>query len=438
MRRNKLLKLEEGFIMDEEHSRIIQEKKADERKAVLITLIVVFVVALLVLAVILFLPERKTVPGNIDNPANNTVSGIGNTESGGHTDTSSTSSAATSETSSIADSSQTSESSSQPGNNSGNSSGTTSETGELVHKWVINNLGYTYVYGNIGLEQFNDTLATQQRYADTINALYKTLPENIKAYCIVVPTNVEFVEIPREIYVADNFYNSSQKKSINAINELLDSGITAINIYDTINAHKSEYLYFRTDINWTPLAAYYAYREFADAAGIQPVLLTDFERERYEGFLGRFYTASREESLAKTPDTIEYYLTDKDNKCKLTAYLRGATYTGYKVVGNQVSSTANGYNVFLGIEAEYYKIVTGAEDKGKLLIISDTSAAAFVPYLLTHYSEIHYVNPNYYSGVIADLAKELGINDVLFMNYVTNANRKQYTTVLSQLTGVTQ
>jgi hypothetical protein len=64
--------------------------------------------------------------------------------------------------------------------------------------------------------------------------------------------------------------------------------------------------------------------------------------------------------------------------------MKGATYTGYKVVGNDVSSTANGYNVFLGVEAEYYKIVTGAQGKGKLLIVSDTSAAAFVPYLLTN------------------------------------------------------
>lgn len=419
--------------MDEEHSRILQEKKSDERKAILITLIVMFVIALLVLAVILFLPERKTAPSNTDNPANNTLSGVANTDTSSYTETSS---AQTSETSSMENSKPASESSST--SSSSNSSGTTSETGELVHKWVINNLGYTYVYGNIGLEQFNDTAATQQRFADTINSLYKTLPENIKAYCIVVPTNVEFVEIPREIYAADNFFNSSQKKSINSINEKLDGDITAINIYDTIDAHKSEYLYFRTDINWTPLAAYYAYREFANAAGIQPILLTDFEREKYEGFLGRFYTASKEESLAKTPDTIEYYLTDKDNKCKLTAYLRGATYTGYKVVGNQVSSTANGYNVFLGIEAEYYKIVTGAQDKGKLLIVSDTSAAAFVPYLLTHYSEIHYVNPNYYSGSISKLASDNGISEILFMNYVTNANRKQYTTVLSQLTGVDQ
>jgi flagellar basal body-associated protein FliL len=418
--------------MEEEHSRILEEKKSDQKKAILITLVVVLVIALLVLAVILFLPERKTAPSASGNPANNTVSGVTNssdTGSSANSDTSTTSAPVTS---------QPGNTSSTPSNSTDTSSNTTSNPEELVHKWVINNLGYTYVYGNIGLEQFNDTVATQDRFADTINSLYATLPENMKAYCIVVPTNVEFVDIPKEIYAADNFFNSSQKKSINAINEKLNSNIKAINIYDTMDAHKKEYLYFRTDINWTALAAYYAYNDFAAAAGFTPVLLTDFERSSYPEFLGRFYTASKEESLAKTPDSIEYFLTDKDNKCKVTAYLKGATYNSYKLVGNNVSSTANGYNVFLGIEAEHYKITTGAEGKGKLLIVSDTSAAAFVPYLVSNYSEIHYVNPNLYKGNISKLASDNGISEVLFMNYVTNANRKAYTTVLSQLSGVNQ
>ena len=108
------------------------------------------------------------------------------------------------------------------------------------------------------------------------------------------------------------------------------------------------------------------------------------------------------------------------------------------MVGNAVSSSANGYNVFLGMEAEYYKITTGATGGKKLLVVSDTSAAVFVPYLVTHYSEIHYVNPNFFGDSLSGFITEKGIEEVLFLSYVTNANRLAYTNVLSVLKGVTE
>ncbi|HBR30975.1 MAG TPA: hypothetical protein DD733_02715, partial [Clostridiales bacterium] len=62
----------------------------------------------------------------------------------------------------------------------------------------------------------------------------------------------------------------------------------------------------------------------------------------------------------------------------------------------------------------------------------------FVPFLVSHYSEIHYVNPNYYSGDISAYISENGIEEVLFMSYVTNANRQFYTNVLKELSGVSE
>jgi len=424
--------------MNEEHKKILKQKKEDERKAILITIIVVLVVALMVLAVILLLPEKTT---NTDN----TVSGI--------IDTSDETSAQISEEEKSVDgvtsevehesdekshdiSEELNETSEETSNT--DSLDTSTNTDELIHKWVINNMGYTYIYGDTGLEQFNANESTMERYANTINTLKKTLPGNVKVFNILVPTNVEFVDIPRKIYSEDNFYNSSQMNTINGIIDKLDKDIVTVNIYDTLSSKKDEYLYFRTDINWTSLAAYYAYCDFASAAGFSPVNLNDFDKETYEGFLGRFYSATNEPSLAKNPDIIEYYLTDKNNSCNLTVYNKGVTYSNYSLVGNEVSSKANGYNVFLGIEAEHHKITTGAANNKKLLIVSDTSAAAFIPFLVEEYSEIHYVNPNLYKNKISDLVAQNGIGQVLFMNYITNANRQGFTNVLSQLDGVVE
>ncbi|OGO87058.1 MAG: hypothetical protein A2Y15_08215 [Clostridiales bacterium GWF2_36_10] len=415
--------------MNDEHKKILRQKRAQEKKAILITILAVLVIALLILSAILFLPDRYD-----DTNENSELSSeqTGKDESNvvdNSLEVSNVSDISIDEVSNGNTSSEVSEVSSD-------NSDTTSGTDDIVHGWVINNLGYTYIYGDSGFEQFNATDTTMNRYATTINNLAKSLPDGVKIYSMLAPTYIEFVNIPREIYTADNFYNSSQKNTITKINDMLDDSITAINIYDKISSHSSEYLYFRTDINWTSLAAYYAYNDFASAAGFSQISLNEVSKQQYENYLGRFYSATNEDTLADNPDTIEYYLTDPNNACDLTIYHNGNTYSSYKVSGNSVTASANAYNIFLGMDAEYFKITTAASSGKKLLIVADTSAAPFVPYLVNAYSEIHYVNPNHFKENLSVFATGKDIDEVLFLSYTTNANRQAYTTVLSKLDGV--
>lgn len=414
--------------MNDEHKEILKQKRADEKKAILITLVVVVVIALLILAAILLLPDKTSGTVSADQTSSDQINIIVSdvpddiSETSGDVSLPDLSNEPINTTSDISDVSS-----------ADTVSDDTSESEEVVHGWVINDLGYTYIYGNCGYEQINATENTMKRYANAVNSFVSALPDNIKVYSMLAPTSVEFADIPREIYTADNFYNSSQKNTILAINEKLDKDITPINIYDTLNSHSEEYLFFRTDINWTSLAAYYAYCDFASAAGFSSVNLLDYEKQTYDGFLGRFYTATNEEALSKTPDKIEYYLTDTNNSCKLTIKNKGVTYSNYGIVGNSVSSKSNGYNVFLGMNAGYYKITTGKAEKDKLLIISDTSAAAFVPYLVSNYSEIHYINPNLYDGKISEFFNGNNINEILLLNYTTTSTRPEYASALSKL-----
>lgn len=409
--------------MNEEHNKILRQNKAQEKKAILITMLAMLSIALLILAAFLLLPNKHEKIENNSEVSSDKVGNNAYNVSRDYTDNTS-------------HSNNSSETSSKDETFSDTSNTVSESDGDLVHGWVINNLGYTYLYGDKGFEQFTATETTINRYVATINNLAASLPDNIKVYNILAPTNIEFVDIPREIYTADNFYNASQRKTIAQINEKLDERITAINIYDTILSHKSEYLFFRTDINWTSLAAYYAYCDFATAASFSPVSLNEFNKQKYEGYLGRFYVATNEEALAKNPDTIEYFLTDVNGECDLTIYHKGITYNNYTISGNSVTASANAYNVFLGMDAEYFKITTKAISGKKLLIVADTSAASFVPYLINAYSEIHYINPNYYKENLSIFAKEKDIDEVLFLNYTTNANRLAYTEVLTKLNGV--
>ena len=51
----------------------------------------------------------------------------------------------------------------------------------------------------------------------------------------------------------------------------------------------------------------------------------------------------------------------------------------------------------------------------RLLVIKDSFANCFVPFLAPYYREIVVVDPRYYSGTITDLMDTYRITDVLFL-----------------------
>ena len=298
---------------------------------------------------------------------------------------------------------------------------------EMEHGWVINNLGYTYLYYDRGLEQFTASASVRESYISTINML-KNAVGSANFYHMLVPTQVEFTDIPSNIKQEDNFYNLSQKTFIDAVAGALASGSIDVNVYDRLKAayEAEEYLYFRTDINWTALAAYYAYTDFAAAAGFSPAALEAFPVKSYEPFLGRFYTATGAEILKDNADSILYYDVDSVNACVVTMYSNNATYNNRRLTYGEVSDTSNGYNVFLGGVASRFKITTEQTNGKKILVVGDTSAMPFVPFLTSDYQEVHLVNPQYYKGDISAFVQENGIDDVLVMSYTTSASKLYY------------
>ncbi|MFR5865107.1 MAG: hypothetical protein ACLUFV_08020 [Acutalibacteraceae bacterium] len=74
------------------------------------------------------------------------------------------------------------ESSVQPPDESTDTSGQI----EMEHGWVINNLGYTYLYYDRGLEQFTASASVRESYISTINKL-KNAVGSANFYHMLVP-----------------------------------------------------------------------------------------------------------------------------------------------------------------------------------------------------------------------------------------------------------
>lgn len=293
--------------------------------------------------------------------------------------------------------------------------------------WVINRLGYSYLYYDRALQQFNGTANTARRYAEAVNAITAET-DAIDYFSIIVPTQTEFLDIPVSVMAEDNFYCNSQREAIYASS--ITMGETEnINIYDILLSRCDEYLYFRTDYNWTALGAYYAYVAFCDAVDISPKSLDEYEAVELEGYLGWFYTATKSQMLLDNADTIVYYRIENEYPCYITTEENGYRTHTLKYRGTSLSAD-DGYSVFIGDEKPYYKFETRAKGPA-IAIIGDTSAHAFIPFLFPHYSEIVFYNLAFVDETDAEI--DINADTVLFMAYATNANSSYYCENLERL-----
>ena len=77
--------------------------------------------------------------------------------------------------------------------------------------------------------------------------------------------------------------------------------------------------------------------------------------------------------------------------------------------------TRDKYGVFLGGNTSLLDIRTVASSEKRLLVVKDSFADCFIPFLAPYYREIVVVDPRYYSGTITDIMETYRITDALFL-----------------------
>jgi len=170
-----------------------------------------------------------------------------------------------------------------------------------------------------------------------------------------------------------------------------------INVLPALYDHKDEYLYYRTDHHWTTLGAYYAYEAFCKELGLTPFDRSTHTVETAEDFYGTHYSKAR--TWNAEPDTITWY----DLQNKLTIW--NVTGPGQPTDGTETGlyDTAK-----LDVYDKYAMFLHGnnglsrveGDGTGKILVIKDSYANSFVPYLTANYGAIDVVDfRNYNYGL---------------------------------------
>ncbi len=202
---------------------------------------------------------------------------------------------------------------------------------------------------------------------------------------------------------------ANQKKQLRQISRYLDGGIREIPLLNVLREHREEYLYYRTDHHWTTLGAYYAYREAARVMGLADAKEDSFY-ELTDSFEG---TLSSKSGYQVPSDTISVYWPREEERLVVT-YVEEQRKSA-SLYASEKLEEKDKYGVFLDGNHPVVQIRTMAESQRKLLLMKDSYANCFVPFLTSQFREIVLVDPRYYYGDLEVLIGEREFTDALFL-----------------------
>ncbi len=240
----------------------------------------------------------------------------------------------------------------------------------------------------------------------------------------VLPANgkLMFTVAPRSIY-GNQFVNAKTKVSYYAdwddvINGLGDDNVYAFDTAEILSEAiiRDEYVYFRTDMHWTPYGSYLVYRQMAQRAGKSPCSYEeDFTVTVEEPFRGTYYRDEPAAYAYVKPDRLELLTPKWDLELR-----RITGPDQYKLIDflNFNASPSDRYTVYLGGPGgpwTYAQCDNGQEEN--CLLIADSFGLSFLPFLTANYGQVHYHDARFFDqalagGSISELMEKYNIQDV--------------------------
>lgn len=294
------------------------------------------------------------------------------------------------------------------------------------------------VAGNAGYEYYNFNQAAADAYIAAVNAAGNKLGGRASVYSMIIPTSID---ITLDARVRKKVNVSDQKKAIEYMEGSMNQNVRRVEIFDTMKAHKDEYIYFRADHHWTGLGAYYAYVHFCEVKGIQALPLSSYTVRSFDNFLGSFYNDSgKDPALGGTPDVVDTYTPPCNTKMTVTER-SGNSFVTPMIYNATTNKPAYKYSAFIYGDNPFTVIentdMTGGD---ALILVKESFGNAIAPLLTYHYKYVYVVDYRYYTGTLnslVDTAKNAsgGNVDVLYCNNISMTRASGQVTKLAGVLG---
>lgn len=198
-----------------------------------------------------------------------------------------------------------------------------------------------------------------------------------------------------------------------------------VDVRDTLMDHNEEYIYYKTDHHWTSAGACLAYEVWSEHTGgeaetedglVKNVVSDKFRGSLYSKILDAdsaydeiwTYGLQKDEAFGSKDCTVtidekqqldSIYDDEKLQEKDKYAYFLGGNYGQVHIQNQKAASKAKGKNI---------------------LIIKDSLANSFVPFVTQNYENIYMVDLRYYNGDMKSYLQEHNITDVLVLYNISN------------------
>ena len=269
------------------------------------------------------------------------------------------------------------------------------------------------VYGKDGrLFDKYDSLPTEQLQKN-LDFLTEFVQNRDNVSLMIVPSSYEIYS--EQLPAGLNLVN--QKDIISEIYNKLSNSVQTIDLYPVLNAAKEENIYYRTDHHWTTQGAYLGYQTFCEANGLTAAPLDSLTAHEVPGFLGTFFSKCKK---AGTPsETLTWY--DFPLASVTVDGEQKDTYLDLSAL-----ETRDKYGAFLWGNGGKTVLVSeeGAakpeSERSRILIIKDSFANCFAPFLTQNYDEVWIVDLRSMPKGLNEMLTQTSFDQILFLYNFTN------------------
>lgn len=222
--------------------------------------------------------------------------------------------------------------------------------------------------------------------------------------------NIEIIETFKEKYNAEIYLVANACFSDDYYGNNVDISDVPYVYYDDLE-------FYKTDHHWTTLAAYNLYKKIVDnPVEYNPVLVSD-------SFLG---TINNKLNISMKPDSI--YRHDSDTNFTVY-YDMGKKDLGFYF--DKYLETKDKYSYFLDGNHGLVEVVNEDIDNDeRILIIKDSYANCFVPFIAENYKEVDVIDLRYFNMKMSYFIKDY--DRIIFLYNVDNFLNNTYLTTLTQ------
>ena len=204
-----------------------------------------------------------------------------------------------------------------------------------------------------------------------------------------------------------------QTQMFSMVRKDLGDSVEWIDVSTELNKHKTEKIYYKTDHHWTTLGAFYAFQAAAPSLGIEGDLSGNYVSYAVSDSFNGMLASKSGVNLGEKEQIDIYVPTEEDTDLIIDYVDEGKRSTS--LYDSSKLKEKDQYTVFLGGNSSLLDIRTVSTSTKRLLLVKDSFANSFIPFLTPYYREIVVVDPRYYSGTINDLMDSYRISEVLFL-----------------------